>query len=34
MFKLSTNKWYNELFKSMEQILNVSFKYKKECRTT
>jgi hypothetical protein len=28
MFKLSTNKCYNEWFKSIEQILNVLFKYK------
>ncbi len=26
MFKLSTNKCYNEWFKSIEQILNVLFK--------
>ncbi len=28
MFKVSTNKCYNELFKSIEQILNVIFRYK------
>ncbi len=28
MCKLSTNKCYNELFKSTEQNLNVLFKYK------
>jgi hypothetical protein len=28
MFKVSTNKCYNEWFKSIEQILNVIFKYK------
>jgi len=28
MFRLSTNKCYNELIKSIEQILNVTFKYK------
>jgi hypothetical protein len=28
MFKLSTNKCYNEWFKSIKQILNVLFKYK------
>jgi predicted alpha/beta-fold hydrolase len=28
IFKLSTNKIYNEWFKSIEQILNVLFKYK------
>lgn len=28
MFKVSTNKCYNELFKSIEQILNIIFKYK------
>jgi hypothetical protein len=36
MFRLSINKCYNEWFKSIEQILNVLFKYKpkKECGTT
>ncbi len=28
MFRLSTNKCYNEWFKSIEEILNVLFKYK------
>jgi hypothetical protein len=28
MFKLSTNKCYNELFKSIKHILNVMLKYK------
>jgi hypothetical protein len=28
MFKLSTNKSYNEGFKSIEQNLNIMFKYK------
>ncbi len=28
MFMFSTNKCYNEWFKSIEQILNVMFKYK------
>jgi len=28
MFRLLTNKRYNEWFKSIEQILNVLFKYK------
>jgi hypothetical protein len=28
MFKLSTNKCYNDWIKSIEQILNVLFKYK------
>jgi hypothetical protein len=34
MFRLSTNKCYNEWFKSIEQILSFLFKYKpkKECR--
>jgi hypothetical protein len=30
MFKLSTNKCCNEWFKSIEQILNVLFKYNKK----
>jgi hypothetical protein len=30
MFKVSTNKCYNEWFKSIEQILNVIFKYKQK----
>ncbi len=30
MFRFSTNKCYNELFKSIEQILNVLFKYKQK----
>ncbi len=30
MFRLSTNKCYNESFKSIEQILNVMFKYKQK----
>jgi hypothetical protein len=28
MFRLSTNKCYNDWFKSIEQILNFLFKYK------
>ncbi len=28
MFRLSTNKCYNDQFKSIEQKLNVMFKYK------
>ncbi len=33
MFRISTNKCYNERFKSIEQILNVIFKYKLKMKT-